>query len=100
MEVVRILVERGARVRVHDPVALENGQRALEDLEVEFFSDPYELAAGAEALVLATEWPQYRRLDLVRLAGTMGTPVLLDGRNLFDPEAARSAGWTYIGIGR
>lgn len=100
LDVVRILVERGAHVRVHDPVAMNNARRALEGLEVEFSRDPYALASGAEALVLATEWPQYRHLDLVRLAGTMCTPVLVDGRNLFDPEEARRAGWTYIGVGR
>lgn len=100
LDVVRILVERGAHVRVHDPVAMDNARRALEGLEVEFFRDPYTLASGAEALVLTTEWPQYRHLDLARLAGTMCTPVLVDGRNLFDPEEARRAGWTYMGIGR
>ena len=100
LDVVRVLVERGARVRVHDPVAMDNGRRALDGLDVEFFRDPYALASGAEALVLATEWPQYRCLDLARLAGAMCTPVLLDGRNLFNPEEVRSAGWTYIGIGR
>ena len=101
LEVVRILVERQAHVRVHDPVALENARRVLADLEeVEFFEDPYGLAAGAEALVLATDWPEYRYLDLARLAGMMRTPVLVDGRNLFDPEEARRAGWTYLGVGR
>ncbi|WP_054937774.1 UDP-glucose dehydrogenase family protein [Moorella stamsii] len=100
LDVVRILAERGAHVRVHDPVALANAQRALEGLEVEFFQDPYALAQGAEALVLATEWPEYRHLDLDRLAGMMRTPVLVDGRNLFDPKEAGRAGWTYLGVGR
>jgi UDPglucose 6-dehydrogenase len=100
MDVVRILLERGARVRVHDPIALDNSRRFLDGSDVEFFQDPYDLASGAEALVLATEWPQYRRLDLARLAGTMYTPVLLDSRNLLDPEEARNMGLTYIGMGR
>jgi len=100
MDLVRILIDRGAHVRVHDPVALDNARRALEGLEVEFFQDPYTLASEAEALVLATEWPEYRHLDLARLAGMMRTPVLVDGRNLFDPEQARRAGWTYLGVGR
>ena len=101
LDVVRLLVERQAHVRVHDPVALENARRALADLEeVEFFEDPYMLAAGAEALVLATDWPEYRQLDLARLAGLMRTPVLVDGRNLFEPGVARIAGFTYIGVGR
>lgn len=100
LDVVRILCERGAHVRAHDPVALENARRALDGLEVEFFSDPYALAAGAEALVLATDWPEYRHLNLVRLAEVMRTPVLLDGRNLFKPEEVRAGGWTYLGVGR
>jgi len=100
LDVIRILCERGAHVRAHDPVALENARRALTGLEVEFFSDPYVLAEGAEALLLVTDWPEYRRLDLVRLAKLMHTPVLLDGRNLFDPTEARQAGFLYIGVGR
>lgn len=100
LDVVRVLTERGAHVRVHDPVAAGNARRALEGLEVEFFEEPYSLAMGAEALVLATEWPEYRHLDLARLAGMMRTPVLVDGRNLFGPEEARRAGWIYVGVGR
>lgn len=100
IDVVKVLVERGAHVRVHDPVAMNNARRALEGLEVDFFRDPYSLASGAEALVLATEWSQYRHLDLAHLANAMCTPILVDGRNLFDPDEARRAGWTYIGVGR
>jgi UDPglucose 6-dehydrogenase len=58
------------------------------------------MADGADALVLVTEWPQYRELDLARLATKMHTPVLVDGRNLFDPKEAGKAGWTYLGVGR
>lgn len=100
LDVIRILCERGAHVRAHDPVALENARRALDGWEVEFFTDPYALAAGAEALILATDWPEYRHLDLKRLAQLMRTPVLLDGRNIFDPGEARRAGFLYLGIGR
>ncbi|HDG98333.1 MAG TPA: UDP-glucose 6-dehydrogenase, partial [Desulfobacterales bacterium] len=51
-------------------------------------------------LLLATDWPEYRRLDLVRLAKLMRTPVLIDGRNIFEPTEARAAGFVYIGMGR
>jgi len=67
---------------------------------VEFCEDPYTTAEGADALVLVTEWPQYKELDLSQLAANMRTPILLDGRNLFDPNEARKAGWTYLGVGR
>jgi UDPglucose 6-dehydrogenase len=100
LDVIRILCERGAHVRAHDPMALDKARRALNGLEVEFFSDPYALAEGAEALLLVTDWPEYRRLDLTRLAKLMRTPVLLDGRNVFDPNEARKAGFLYLGIGR
>lgn len=100
LDVIRILCKRGAHVRAHDPVALENARRALDGLEVEFFADPYALAAGAEALILVTDWPEYRHLDLKRMAQAMRTPVLLDGRNVFDPSEARRAGFLYLGMGR
>jgi len=100
LDVIRILCERGAHVRAHDPVALEKTHRALNCLEVEFFSNPYALVEGAEALLLVTNWPEYRCLDLVRLAKLMRTPVLLNGRNVFDPNEVRKAGFLYLGIGR
>jgi UDPglucose 6-dehydrogenase len=100
LEIVRLLIERGAHVRVHDPVALRPACQALQGLEVEFCEDPYAMAEGADALLLVTEWPEYLELDLDRLAKRMRTPVLLDGRNLFDPKKARHAGLTYMGVGR
>ncbi|PTQ50808.1 MAG: UDP-glucose 6-dehydrogenase [Hydrogenibacillus schlegelii] len=65
-----------------------------------FVSDPYAAAEGADALLLATEWAEYRRLDLPRLRGLMRTPVFLDGRNVYAPEAVRAAGLMYLGVGR
>lgn len=100
LDVIRILCERGAHVRVHDPVALDNPRPLLDGLEVESFTDPYTLAIAAEALILVTDWPEYRWLDLKKLATSMHTAVLLDGRNIFDPAEARQAGFTYLGIGR
>jgi len=100
LDVIRLLLERGAHMRVHDPVALENARKALVNLDVEFCTDPYVLAEGADAIVVATDWSQYRDLDLARLARAMRTPVLLDGRNLFVSQNARQVGFIYIGVGR
>jgi len=100
LDIVRMLLERGAHVRVHDPVAMANARRALGGLDVEYVEDPYKLAEGADALVLATEWPQYRELDLDRLSQIMRTRVLVDGRNVFKPEEASEAGFRYMGVGR
>jgi UDPglucose 6-dehydrogenase len=93
----RLLAE-GAFVRGHDPVANEVARPLLRNVEI--WDDPMAMLAGADAAVLVTEWPEYAELDLVRVAETMRTPLLVDGRNLFSPSQAAHAGLTYEGIGR
>jgi nucleotide sugar dehydrogenase len=100
IDIIRMLVDRGVHVKAHDPVAMDNARAVLADIEVEFVHDPYELAKDADGLVLATEWDVYRELDLRKLAALMRVPVLVDGRNVFKPEEARAAGFTYLSIGR
>lgn len=100
LDIIKILLKMGAHVRVHDPLSLPLARKALGGFDVEFCDDPYDMAEGADALVIVTEWPQYRELDLARLAKKMHAPVLLDGRNLFSPHEVRQAGWTYLGVGR
>ena len=100
LEIIRLLIERGAHVRAHDPLALQQARKLLQGLDVEFYDDPYRMAEGADALFLVTEWPEYREFDLSRMAARMRTPLLLDGRNLFDPKEARQAGLRYLGVGR
>ena len=100
LHLIRLLLEREAHVRTHDPLAINNARRVLEGLDVEFFTDPYAMARGADALVLATEWPEYRKLDLRQLVQVMRTPIILDGRNLLDPKEAKNAGFVYLGWGR
>ncbi len=100
MDLVRLLVERGAVVRAHDPVGLDNAKPELDSLGVESSADVYELSKGADALLLATEWSQYASLDLRRVAGEMRTKVLVDARNFFRAEDAKAAGLEYLGVGR
>lgn len=100
LDVIRLLSERGAHVQAHDPVAVPRAVEALKGLEVEFKESPYEAAAGADALILATEWDEYRYLDLKELARRMRNPVLVDGRNIYQREEAEDAGLTYMGVGR
>ena len=69
-------------------------------MEVDFIENPYKMAEGADALVLATEWEEYRFLNLRELAECMREPVLVDARNFFSPEEARQAGFNYLGVGR
>ena len=100
MELVRLLVERGAVVRAHDPVGLQNARAELDALGVESGEDVHELAKGADALLLATEWAQYAKLDLGKMATEMRTRVLVDARNFFSAQDARDAGLEYFGVGR
>jgi UDPglucose 6-dehydrogenase len=96
--IVRELLRRGASVQAYDPAAM---QRAAEVLpEVDYRSDAYTAAEGADALVLMTEWNQFRNLDLGRLKTLMRQPVLLDLRNVYEPEPAQACGFRYEGVGR
>ncbi len=94
------LVPMGARVRAYDPIAMPACRKQYPDLKIRYCDSPEELASGADALVVVTEWRQFRDLDLAKLAASMATPVLVDGRNIFHPEAALAAGFDYTGIGR
>jgi UDPglucose 6-dehydrogenase len=68
--------------------------------DMEFTKDPYELAAGADALIVITEWNEFRHLDMVRIKTSMRRPVVIDGRNIYVPAEMREMGFTYRGIGR
>ncbi len=93
------LLAGGARVQAHDPHAMENA-RAVFGARVQFAADPYAAARGADALVVVTEWLVYRNPDFERLRADMAGPVLVDGRNLYDPPRMRALGFAYASIGR
>ena len=97
--VVEGLVGNGARVRAHDPVAAEVARRIFRG-RIEIVAEPYAAAEGADALFLVTEWNEFRRPDFARLKRAMRTPVLFDGRNVWDAAKARAAGFAYYGVGR
>ncbi|HET8541989.1 MAG TPA: UDP-glucose/GDP-mannose dehydrogenase family protein [Anaeromyxobacter sp.] len=98
--VIEGLLASGARVRAHDPVAEEVARRIFDGRGVELVPEPYQAAEGADALLLVTEWNEFRQPDLARLRRIMRSPVLLDGRNVWDAAKARAAGFTYYGVGR
>ncbi|MGE0343988.1 MAG: UDP binding domain-containing protein [Porticoccaceae bacterium] len=89
----------GAHLRLHDPAALPAARELLQGQDVDFYDDPYALAHGADALVLATPWPEYRELDLKRIAERMRQPVLVDARNFWNADVAGKAGARYVGVG-
>ena len=98
LEVIHLLENEGAHVRAYDPQAMENASRVLK--KVKLCSDPYQVADGADALVLATEWNEFKQLDFKRIKQSMKHPVIMDGRNLWDGENLRSLGFSYFGVGQ
>jgi UDPglucose 6-dehydrogenase len=68
--------------------------------QVQMMSDPYALAEGCDALMVITEWNEFKQLDLVRICGSMRHPLIFDGRNIYDPKEMESLGFSYRGVGR
>ena len=99
VEVIERLVGAGARVRAYDPVAMVNAAKLLPPA-VEYCSSAYEAATDADAVVLVTEWNEFKFLNLERLRGLMRRPIVVDGRNLWEPERMRRLGFEYHSIGR
>lgn len=99
-EIVRSLLAKGARVRAYDPVAMPAFERSPEGTQIGYASGPYDAAADADAVAILTEWEEFRSLDLKRLRLRMHRPIVVDGRNIYDPEAMRRLGFDYRGIGR
>jgi UDPglucose 6-dehydrogenase len=98
VEIINLLLYEGAEVKAYDPVAVENAQRVLGD-SVTYCKDPYEVAEGADALLLVAEWNEFKQLDMERIKGLMRQPVLMDGRNVYDPQRMRKLGFTYRVMG-
>jgi UDPglucose 6-dehydrogenase len=96
VDIARRLIERGARVRLHDPVAMDRFRREHPQLSAYLCSSPDEVAQDAEALVLVTEWPQYLDLDWPKLAVAMRTPLIYDGRHALDAQRLIRAGFRYL----
>jgi UDPglucose 6-dehydrogenase len=100
LHIAERLLQMGARVKVYDPIAMKACQEQHPQLKVRYCESALEVAEDADALVLVTEWDEFRNLPLAELAGIMAKPVLVDGRNVFQPEAAIAAGFDYTGMGR
>jgi UDPglucose 6-dehydrogenase len=93
------LLARGARLRAYDPAAMEQAKPLLPP-EVVYCSSPYDAATGADGAVIATEWNQFRALELDTLFGLLRQPLLVDLRNLYDPRRVTAAGLRYVSVGR
>ena len=98
IELCNRLQKDGAILRVHDPKAMEKARAVLSD--VTYVADMNTVAVGCDALVIATEWPEFKKLDLELARKAMTHPIMFDGRNLFDPKEMERLGWIYKSIGR
>ncbi len=100
VDIIRWLLAQGASVRAYDPIATETAQQALAGLEVTYCKTSYEVAEGADALVVVTEWNEFKSLNMVRIRDSMRRPILVDGRNVYEPAEMQRLGFTYRGMGR
>jgi UDPglucose 6-dehydrogenase len=102
LPIIERLLADGIELRLYDPHAMPSLQLVFREEKgrVHYCTSAYDAARGADALLLLTDWEEFRQLDLARLSSEMQNPVLLDGRNLYDPCEVRAAGFDYISIGR
>ncbi|MCU0787392.1 MAG: nucleotide sugar dehydrogenase, partial [Verrucomicrobia bacterium] len=98
IELCRRLLKEGATLRAHDPKAMDKAREVLP--AIEYVEDMNAVADGCDALVVATEWEEFKQLDLKRAREALSHPILFDGRNLFDPAEMAAQGWIYKSVGR
>jgi UDPglucose 6-dehydrogenase len=98
VDIIRMLQADGAKIKTYDPVAMENAGRLLKGAQL--CEDAYDVAEGCDALIMATDWNEFKNLDWKRIKGLMKTAILVDGRNMYDPVKMKEIGFTYRGVGR
>ena len=99
LEVISLLQKEGAHIKAYDPKAMPNVKRLLSK-GVEFCGDAYDAARGSDCLVIATEWNEFKELDFKKIKRLMRQPVIIDGRNIYDPKHMKELGFKYMGMGR
>ncbi|MDP2682190.1 MAG: UDP-glucose/GDP-mannose dehydrogenase family protein [Deltaproteobacteria bacterium] len=97
--IINKLLEAGAKIKAHDPEAMYEARKVFGN-RIEYIQDNYEVVRDVEALAVITEWNEFRRPNFEKMKGLMKTPVIFDGRNIYDPKEMRNMGFTYYGIGR
>jgi UDPglucose 6-dehydrogenase len=98
LDIIRMLQNEGALVSAYDPVAMSNASRMIPEMHLA--EDPYELAERSDALLICTEWNEFKQLDLVRIKNLMKQPVIVDGRNIYEPTQMAELGFCYRSVGR
>jgi len=98
LAIIENLQQLGARIHAFDPIAMDNARKVLSD--VAFFEDPYSAIEGCDALMVVTEWDEFRNIDMGRVKALLKKPIVVDGRNIYNPGQMQAQGFTYLGIGR
>ena len=96
---IEALLREGAIIRAHDPEAMDNVRKLFGD-KIQYFENPYEAAKGADAILIATEWPEFRTPDFEKLSSTLKSKVIFDGRNVYELNVMKEQGFHYYSIGR
>lgn len=96
--IIKHLLEMGALIKAYDPVAVENAKKIFPDME--FCADSYKAASGADLLIVVTEWNEFKQLNLDKIKKSMRNPVILDARNIYNPQEIKKIGFVYQGVGR
>jgi UDPglucose 6-dehydrogenase len=100
IEMIRILRGLGAHIRAFDPQAAENAEKILGKNDIDYCSDAYEAMKGSDALIILTEWKEFKDFDLAKTKSLLKTPVIFDGRNILDKVKVQDAGFTYFAVGK
>jgi UDPglucose 6-dehydrogenase len=100
LQIATRLLQMGARVSAYDPIAMNACREQYPDLKIHYYESALDACTGADAIVLVTEWEEFRELDFAEIAARSAHPILIDGRNFLEAEEARAAGIDYCGIGR
>jgi UDPglucose 6-dehydrogenase len=98
IDISEALIKAGAKVRAYDPVAMEVARPILPNIEM--VDDPYKVAQGSDALMIVTEWNEFKQLDLEKVKGLLKSPIIYDGRNIYEPNRMKEMGFTYRAVGR
>ena len=98
IDIINALQKEGANIQAYDPEAMENAKKILKG--VTYCKDAYEAAKGADALIILTEWNEFKELDLKKIKSLLNNPLIIDGRNIYGPAIMKKEGFKYISIGR
>jgi len=97
IDLINALVQEGAKIKAYDPKAMEKAKRFMKDIV--FCKDPYQAVRGADCLIVATEWNEFKELDFIKIKKALKHPLVVDARNIYDPGQLKKLGFTYIGVG-